>query len=198
MDTTRRGFLTFTTLGLAGGVTLPRLAVADRPSAATGFGTARSCILVYLLGGPPHQDMWDLKPDAPAEVRGPFRPVATDVPGVRVCEHLPRMARRMKHIALLRSVTYPTRDHPYMIYYTLTGRVSPVPLGANTVLPPSRTDYPHLGSVVAKYRHAHPTLPGYVAVPELRVRMGSEPVSGGGRAGFLGPAWDPLALNDDV
>jgi hypothetical protein len=84
-----------------------------------------------------------------------------------------------------------------MIYYTLTGRVSPVPLGANTVVPPSRTDYPHMGAVVAKSAHARRDVPGYVAIPEVRVRMQAMPVSGGGRAGFLGPAFDPLAINDD-
>src|SRR5438105_3681569 len=122
----------------------------------------RSCILVYLLGGPSHLDTFDLKPDAPAEVRGPFQPIATDVPGLRVCEHLPRLASLARHYSLVRSVGYPNDDHPYMIYYTLTGRVSPVPLGANTVLPPSRTDYPHLGSVVSKFGHRRRDVPGYV------------------------------------
>jgi hypothetical protein len=72
-----------------------------------------------------------------------------------------------------------------------------VPLGANTVLPPSRGDDPHMGSVVAKFKHCDPAVPGYVAVPEVRVRMQAAPVSGGGRAGFLGAAHDPLAINDD-
>jgi hypothetical protein len=94
-------------------------------------------------------------------------------------------------------VTYPNHDHPFMIYYTLTGRVSPVALGANTVLPPSRTDYPHMGSVVARFRHRNGSVPGYVAIPEVRVRMQAVPVSGGGRAGFLGPGYDPFAINDD-
>src|SRR5207237_7606381 len=62
---------------------------------------ARSCILVYLLGGPPHLDMWDLKPGAPAEVRGPFRPLATSLPGVHICEHLPRLARLAHRYALV-------------------------------------------------------------------------------------------------
>src|SRR4051812_20084417 len=65
---------------------------ATTPASRT-LGKARSCILVYLLGAPPHQDMFDLKPDAPAEVRGPFRPIATSVPGMQICEHLPRLAR---------------------------------------------------------------------------------------------------------
>ena len=84
-----------------------------------------------------------------------------------------------------------------MIYHTLTGRESRVPLGANTVLPPSRCDDPHLGSVVARFKHHDARVPGYVAMPEVRVRMAAMPVSGGGRAGLLGAAYDPLAINDD-
>ena len=74
------------------GLLLPRAGAAA--SGPTGFGRARACVVVYLFGGPSHIDLWDMKPDAPAEVRGEFRPVATTVPGVRLCEHLPRLARR--------------------------------------------------------------------------------------------------------
>jgi hypothetical protein len=84
-----------------------------------------------------------------------------------------------------------------MAYYTLTGRVSPVPLGANTVLAPSRSDDPHIGAIVSKFKHADRNVPGYVAIPELTVRMAPVPVAGGGRAGFLGPRYDPLPVNDD-
>lgn len=161
------------------------------------LGRAKRCILVYLLGGPPHLDMWDMKPAAPAEIRGPFQPIATNVPGIHFCEHLPGLARQANRLSIVRSVTYPNNDHPYMIYYTLTGRASPTPLGANTVLPPSRTDHPHMGSVVAKFQGTRRGVPAYVAIPEVRVRMQAVPVSGGGRAGFLGAAHDPLAVNDD-
>src|SRR5439155_5310630 len=119
----RRTFLSASLAGLLTGLALPRAT-----SAGSAGGKARSCILVYLLGGPPHQDMWDLKPDAPDSIRGPFKPIATNVPGIQICEHLPRLARQAHHLAIVRSVTYPNNDHPFMIYYTLTGRVSPVPL----------------------------------------------------------------------
>lgn len=158
---------------------------------------ARRCILIYLLGGPSHIDMWDLKPNAPREIRGPFQPIATSVPGTQFGEHLPLLARRANRLAVVRSLTHPNNDHPYMTYYTLTGRISPVPLGANTVLPPGRNDHPHMGSVVARYKHRLPTVPGYVAIPEVRVRMNTQPVAGGGRAGYLGPQFDPLAINED-
>src|SRR5437763_1451497 len=91
----RRGFLR-----VGGGLALaslfsPRMAKAApaRPRPDEKEPGARSCIFIYLLGGPPHLDMWDLKPDAPAEVRGPFRPIAANVPGLRICEHLPHLAR---------------------------------------------------------------------------------------------------------
>jgi hypothetical protein len=159
--------------------------------------SAKHCILVYLLGGPSHLDMWDPKPKAPAEIRGPFEPIATAVPGVQFTEHLPRLARRADQLAIVRSVSHDNNDHPYMAYYTLTGRVSPVPLGANTVLAPSRSDDPHMGAIVSKFKHADTNVPGYVAIPELTVRMAPVPVAGGGRAGYLGPRYDPLPVNDD-
>ena len=123
---------------------IARAATAGGNSAGS-FGRAKHCILVYLLGGPPQIDMWDMKPDAPAEIRGPFRPIASTVPGMQFCEHLPRLAGWAKELAILRSVTFPNNDHPAMIYHTLTGRESRVPLGANTVLPPSRSRRPAHG-----------------------------------------------------
>src|SRR6187397_1567468 len=86
--------------------------------------SGKSCIFVYLLGGPPHLDTFDLKPDAPAEIRGPFQPIATSVPGVSICEHLPKLANLAHRFALVRSVSHPNSNHTPMIYYTLTGRVT--------------------------------------------------------------------------
>jgi hypothetical protein len=196
----RRRFLQAGTLALFAGAAPGRAARGFAPGVADGtgaFGRARHCILVYLLGGPPQIDMWDLKPDAPTEIRGPFKPIRSAVSGMQFCEHLPRLASQTGDLAILRSVTFPNNDHPYMIYHTLTGRVSRTPLEANTVLPPSRNDDPHMGSVVAKFKHRDPAVPGYVAIPEVRVRMMPMPVSGGGRAGLLGAPYDPLAINDD-
>jgi hypothetical protein len=174
---------------------------ADVPRSSGG---AHSCILVYLLGGPPHVDMWDLKPGAPAEVRGPFRPIATSLPGLQVCEHLPRLARLAHRYALVRSVSHNNHNHTPMIYYTLTGREVEQPSQDNDVRPPQRTDFPHLGAVLARFKGPPSGLPGYVALPELAVRSSTQgefkrartPLRGGG-AGFLGPLVDPLALNGE-
>ena len=163
-----------------------------------------SCILVYLLGGPPHLDMWDLKPDAPAEVRGPFRPIPTTLPGVRICEHLPRLARLARRYALVRSVSHNNHNHTPMIYYTLTGRPVEQPNQDNDVRSPQRTDSPHLGAVLARFKRSPLGLPGYLAIPEVAVRSSSRgefkrartPLRGGG-AGFLGPLVDPLAINGE-
>jgi hypothetical protein len=183
----------------------PAAAQAAPPTASgPGRGGARSCILVYLLGGPPHLDTFDLKPSAPAEVRGEFRPTPTSVPGLHVCEHLPRLARLAHRYALVRSVSHNNHNHTPMIYYTLTGRPVERPEQDNDVRPPQRTDAPHLGAVIARLKGAPRGLPGYVAVPELAVRSSTRgeykrsrtPLRGGG-AGYLGSAADPLAVNGE-
>src|SRR5437588_9234192 len=93
----RRDFLRIGTVAL-GGLCLPSaVSAAPRPR-------AKACILLYMDGGPSHIDLWDLKPGAPAEIRGPFRPIATSVTGIRVCEHLPHVARLMHRLAQVRSV----------------------------------------------------------------------------------------------
>jgi hypothetical protein len=148
--------------------------------------------------------MWDLKPAAPAEVRGPFRPIATSLPGVQVCEHLPRLARLAHRYALVRSVSHNNHNHTPMIYYTLTGREVEQPGQDNDVRPPQRSDSPHLGAVLGSFKHSPFGLPGFIAVPELAVRSSTQgefkrartPLRGGG-AGFLGPLVDPLALNGE-
>jgi hypothetical protein len=165
---------------------------------------ARSCILVYLLGGPPHLDMWDLKPQAPAEVRGPFRPIQTPVPGLQICEHLPQLARQAPRYALVRSVSHNNHNHTPMIYYTLTGRPVEQPNQDNDVRPPQRADFPHLGAILARFKRSPRGLPGYVAIPELAVRSSTRgefkrvrSLLRGGGAGFLGPLYDPLAVNGE-
>jgi hypothetical protein len=148
--------------------------------------------------------MWDLKPGAPAEIRGPFRPIATRLPGVHVCEHLPRLAGLTHRYALVRSVSHNNHNHTPMIYYTLTGREVEQPGQDNDVRPPQRTDFPHLGAVLARFRGAARGLPGYVAIPEVAVRSSTRgefrrarTLLRGGGAGFLGPLADPLAVNGE-
>src|SRR5438128_416377 len=104
----RRAFLKIGALG-AGGLTLPQLLKAE---ASAGIPSSRkSVILIYLVGGPPHQDMFDLKPDAPKEIAGPWRPVATNVTGVKICEAFPRLARLMDKLVVMRSLVGNQSDH---------------------------------------------------------------------------------------
>jgi hypothetical protein len=197
-------------LRVGGGLAVAGFLAPDIAKAKTLAGAekhpvgARSCILVYLLGGPPHLDMWDLKPDAPAEIRGPFRPIRTTVPGVQICEHMPRLARLAHRYALVRSVSHNNHNHTPMIYYTLTGREVEQPSLDNDVRPPQRTDAPHLGAVLARFKDSPHGLPGYIAIPEVAVRSSIRgefkrvrTLLRGGGSGFLGPLVDPLALNGE-
>ena len=121
--------------------------------------TAKSCILIWLDGGPSHLETFDLKPEAPLEVRGPFRAISTNVPGISICEHLPRTAQVCDKLAILRSVTSPLGEHGLAHHYLLTG-VKPTPV----------LTYPSLGAVVSRMRDAKHILPGYITVPRIAIR----------------------------
>ncbi|MFO1093622.1 MAG: DUF1501 domain-containing protein [Planctomycetaceae bacterium] len=194
-------------LRIGGGLALgsvPVLSPAAGATAGRNPGTARSCILIYLLGGPPQLDTFDPKPNAPAEVRGPFGVVTTSLPGVQFCEHLPRMAAGLKRFSIVRSVSHRNSNHTPMIYYTLTGRHTAIPEQDNDIRPPLRTDFPHVGSVISRLMGSPNALPGYVAIPEVAIRSS---LSGefkrvrsplrGGSAGFLGAKYDPLTVNGE-
>lgn len=201
----RREFLRWGGGLAAAGFVLPQAFLpASRAGDARIAPRAKSCILVYLLGGPPHLDMFDLKPDAPAEIRGPFQPISTSLPGVQICEHLPRLATIANQLAIVRSVSHPNSNHTPMIYYTLTGRETANPLADNDVRPPQQSDFPHMGAVISHLRGTDSLLPGYVAIPEVAVRSSISgefkrartPLRGGG-AGFLGPRFEALCVNGE-
>ena len=169
-------------LGTAG----PGLTLADVLRAEQVAGSAASqkaVIMIYLPGGPPHQDMVDLKPDAPSEVRGEFRPIATNVPGIEVCELMPRMAKMMDKFAVIRSLVGATGDH--YSFQCLTGR-------SHQRQPPG--GHPEFGSVVAKLKGAaRPAAPPYVG---LSPRMQHRPYNSG-KPGYLGPSCTPFQPNGD-
>lgn len=206
MTLNRREFLrTGGGLAVAGFLTPGLPMKAKEPGRSRLEKAARSCIFIYLLGGPPHLDMWDLKPNAPAEIRGPFRPIPTNLPGLQICEHLPRLAKLAHQFALVRSVSHNNHNHTPMIYYTLTGRQVDQPSQDNDVRPPQRTDFPHVGAVLARFKPAPVGLPGYIAIPELAVRSSTQgefkrarSLLRGGGSGFLGPLVDPLAVNGEA
>ncbi len=152
----------------------------------------RACILVFYYGGPSHLDTYDLKPNAPAEVRGEFRPVATSVPGLRVCEHLPRMARVMHKVALVRSMTHAARLHDSASIHALTGR--PLDGPDRELFAPLPQVYPSYGSAVAYLtRGRNPDVP-FAALPFAFRNVVEVPCQGGG---FLGSAYDPLLVESN-
>ena len=125
---------------------------------------ARSVILMFLSGGPSHLDMFDLKPDAPEEIRGTFRPIDTNVPGIRLSEHLQRMARVADKYAIIRSMHHASGNHPAAAYWMMVG--SPIARTAPQVVTMSREDRPHPGAVVAKLLPRNANLPSWVMVPD--------------------------------
>ncbi len=192
---TRRELLRAGAVGL-GGLTLPallRLEHAAAAAAARPAGRARSVIMLFLSGGPSHLDMWDLKPDAPEEIRGTFRPIDTRAPGVRISEHLPRTAAVADHCAVLRSVRHVSGNHPAAAYWMMAG--SPMTRVAPQGVTMSREDRPHPGSVLALKLPPSHGLPPFVMVPEAISPVGPE--RPGQHAGFLGAAHDPYRVNSD-
>jgi hypothetical protein len=179
-----------------GGLTLPqllRLEQARAAGVAAPRRKARSVIMLFLSGGPAHQDMWDLKPEAPEEVRGTFRPIDTNVPGIQISEHMPRMARQADKYAILRAVHHPQSGHPAAAYWMMVGHAIQRPPAAAAYM--SREDRPHPGSALHKVLGAVPTLPSFVMIPEAMQPNGPE--RAGQHAGFLGAAYDPYRVNSD-
>jgi hypothetical protein len=172
-----------------------RAATQPRPAGRPprgGFGKARSCILVYSYGGPSHLDVWDLKPEAPREVRGDFRPIASGVPGLRITEHLPRLARLAGHYAVVRSVSHRDNDHAVGAYLALTGHSHPRSDVLGIEPPAGPQDMPSLGSVVSRLRPATRPVFSYVTLGDLR-HLGNHDAMGQG-AGCLGRAYDPFTV----
>jgi hypothetical protein len=185
----RREFLRLGALTPAA-LALPTLLTAD--AAPRRRLTARSCLLIFMEGGPSHIDLWDMKPDAPAEVRGEFRPIQTKIPGITVCEHLPLAAKLWHHLAQVRSVHHAVNDHNAGAYYMLTGR-SPVE-GSKLIVANSPKNFPPYGAVLAKLRPPTAAVPGFVHIPEYQWNNGVD-LAGQG-AGFLGAAFDPFVSGD--
>lgn len=136
--------------------------------------SGRSAILVFLGGGPSHQDTFDLKPDAPNEYRGQFSPISTSVEGVRICEHMPRLAQRAHKYAILNGITHSLADHGLGTRYLMTGN-----------LPTPVVNYPLYGSIISREMPAQEDLPSFVSI--------DRPVEG---PGYLGAEYGPLSTGE--
>ncbi len=171
-----------------GALTLPGLlrAAEERPARRA---RAKSCILLFLWGGPPQQDLWDMKPDAPQGIRSHFKPIRTRVPGIDVCDRMPLLARHTDKLAVVRSVTHPSNEHEAGVYHMLTGKPNPalrVPTNQR-----KRSDFPNVAGVTS-YFTPPGIMPASVTIPQP---IGHDGVTyAGTHAGFLGPRYDPLEL----
>ena len=187
---TRREVMRVGGLSLFGGMTLPRLLRASDASRAKPAGPAKSVILFNLLGGPSQMDMFDLKPNAPVEIRGEFTSIETSVPGLRICEHLPNIARIMHKTALIRTVTHNYNAHnplPVVTGYAL---------GDNAQLRPEPNDPPDIGAICQYFGLGPLDLPGAVCMPCYPGWGESANYPGirrpGTYGGYLGSQYDPL------
>src|SRR5258706_1275781 len=174
----------------------PGKAAKDKPK--SGFGRAKNVILIFLQGGPSHLDIWDNKPDAPADVRGDFKPIKTNVEGIMLSEVMPKLARQMDKATLVRSLNYTPAglfNHTAAIYQMMTGytpdRVSP----SGQLEPPAPNDFPCAGCDVAKMRPTDEAMMPFVMLP--RPLQESNVIGKGGTAGFLGAAYDPYYMFQD-
>jgi hypothetical protein len=191
----RRQLISAGSLGLLG-MSMPQLSAAENlrleARSRQSTGKAKACILLFMWGGPGHQDTWDLKPDAPSEIRGEFQPISTNVSGIQICEHFPKLAQRTDKLAIIRSMTHDNVNHTTATHYLLTGQAPPP---GNDL----RKDWPHIGSVLSQIGRGEGPIPPFVSMrPKLEntvPRFVEE--SHGQFAGWLGPRWDPLTIDAD-
>jgi len=185
----RRTLLKIAPLSLLG---LPGLASA---ASSSNSRRSKSLILLYMTGGPAQQETFDPKPEAPAETRGEFKPIATSVPGTQICEHLPLLAKQAHRYAIIRSTWHGSGTHGVGVHYNLTGlKHAPRAAGEPQV---DRRDPPCIGSVVRAMQGDRNGLPGAIQLPR-QVGDQNNAYWGGQHAGFLGARFDPLFLHDEA
>ena len=179
----RRRCLQIGSIGLTG-LSLPRALKSAEPAA-----TARACLFLFMDGGPSQIDLFDMKPQAPAEIRGPYRSIASSVPGVELCEHLPRLARELHRATLVRSMCHEQLVHDPAVYEMLTGVKHVSSAGGLEVEP---DDFPQVGTAFGYADRRPAAAPKVIELPET-MKMQSR-VLPGQNAGFLGPSFDPLRI----
>jgi len=146
-----------------------------------------------MWGGPAHQDTWDLKPEAPVEIRGEFSPIATNIPGIRICEHFPQLACRLDKLCVVRSMTHTNVDHTPSTHYLLTGQPPPAS-------PAKALQWPHMGAVLSRLgQQRRSALPPFVSMrPKLENDVPRFVEQSQGQfAGWLGSAYDPMTIDQD-
>lgn len=196
---------TLSALGLGWGDVLARAALAGQgveqdssfQNGASAKPPAKACILLFMWGGPSQLETFDLKPDAPAEVRGEFNPIATKVPGIQICEHFSRLAQMTDKLAIVRSLTHDDPAHLSSGHLALTGQLAPVL--KSDADPPSAKDSPHLGALISKMRPNSTGMPSFVAMPWKAYHPGAPGGEAPGQhGGWLGSAYDGMLLQGDL
>ncbi|MGL5095202.1 MAG: DUF1501 domain-containing protein, partial [Planctomycetia bacterium] len=183
--------LTAGAAGFAGLTPAALLRAAETQRGDAPPATAKRVLFLHQFGGPSHIDTFDMKPNAPDGIRGSFKPIASSVPGLPVCEHLPNWAKVMDRCALVRSVHHDNKNHNSAGYYSLTGRA---PAVDDQRLRDSQELFPAYGSVYAKLRPATDGVPSFAAFPHV-IADGS--VTPGQHASFLGKTYDPFFIGGD-
>lgn len=179
----------------AAGMLLPQLLEGqERVGGEKPIGTAKRCILLFMTGGPSQMDTFDLKPEAPAALRGEFKPIKTNVAGVEISEYFPMLARMADKYAIIRSVTHDSNIHTVGAHAMLTGNA--YPKAANGEINASPSDFPNYGSVFSKMRPARANFPSFVALPQKNTNTDGTIWPGQG-GGFLGAQYDPLYVAAD-
>jgi hypothetical protein len=179
-DFLHAGSLAAMGLGLADMLSLQAMGATDPDKKDT------NCIFLFLVGGPSQLDCWDMKPDAPAEIRGPYKPIKTNVPGIDICENFPRMAKHAEKYALIRSCYHTAAAvHDTGHQMMQTGRLFT-----------GGVEYPHVGCVLSKLKGPKGDVPAHVLMPHPIGNTGGN-MPHGQNAGFLGKTFDPFVLNAD-
>ena len=177
------------------GLSLARLLAADESSRGGPPAKADACIVLMLNGGPSHLDMWDLKPEAPDNVRGEFKPIASSLAGVPLCEHLPNLAGQMHRCALVRSMNHSVNNaHALAVYTAMTGDDRG---DANRIVGNSASDQPAPGAVLARVRPGQSDAVPHVALPYMTKEGAGGPPQPGFFGGWLGRQYDPLWVLQD-
>ena len=190
----RRELLRVGGLGIAG-LTLPGLLEARAAAPAAGsFGRAKSCILLYMSGGPPQHETWDPKPDGPAEIRGVYKPIPSSLDGLQVGELMPLLAKQAHRCAVIRSMATDINAHTGSGFMMLTGHPNRNQFGES--LPPDPADWPNLGAMVKRLLPGEQSLPSVVTLPEL-IKNNPGIIVAGNNAGFMGAEHNPFLLECD-
>jgi len=183
---TRRHALRIGASGLIAGLSLPRLLELQATAATEKATKARACIFIFLEGGPSQLDMWDLKPEAPAEIRGPYKPIRTSVTGTQICEHLPLCAKVAHKYTIVRSHSHNDNGHNTGYHYVMTGYKADFPDGNSRV--PNNHLVPSIGSIISRELGPKTTLPPYINMPHM--------MSAGG-PGFYGSEHAPFVIESN-